>query len=1136
MSNPRYNAKPSKNHLILHFDDRTIAKGEDYKRRKKVLHWFFNSEEHLEATVSGTGGNVYRTHLHLKNHNTEVKLSRCSCPVGADCKHAAALLLTYIDSLDSVPDDEPQNSGLSRAMRLKLEELAELFHGESFDPDHASSAIPSAVGLTKTYKPRTALIYVIEPDNWRTRPSIAMRGMSLLADGGFGLDTPFAIERLLESQPPAYASPEDLEIAKLWQTVESHGSSNFYYSRDSRRIHPDLFEVLFKRVLQSGRCYLSNQYSQPLNLGPRLQGQLIWKSETENTFRLQVEAVRISTETGEAKRIQCLRWNTPWYLDRDENLCGPVSTNINADALDSILLMPPVTTKEASIMSVALIELELADRIPAPPGAIPVVVKMIPPAPVLKLESVRTIKPLHSGGKIFATAGEQLRTLTLSPAFERALQPPAAEKSNGPIVVEKYDESAREKMGDALLSRGFVEITLEDIETSLYQSGKMERYFVQTNPQQWLDFDSDEIAHLRRLGFQISELTEDQIQPSAIDFDDLEMEVSNERNWWFSLALNIDINGKKVALLPVLLSAIRGLANAGNISDSIEQLNYKGKFVANLADGGVVTLPFERIRSLLLSLEEMFKGRTFKDAADVSVLQVSQLFADTNLVQAHWVGAKKVFDLVERLKKLHKIELVDPPKKFGTTLRPYQLEGLSWLQILAEQKLGGILADDMGLGKTVQLLAHVCLQRENRKLTAPFLVVCPTSVLPNWLAECEKFAPHLKVMSFHGKDRSAISAEMKKADLVITTYPILHRDVDSLSDIEWHGIALDEAQAIKNHATKLSQAARSLKAKYRFCLSGTPVENHLGELWSQFQFLLPGILGDQTRFRDMFRNPIEREGNVERKQLLARRIRPFVLRRTKKEVAKELPDKIYIEQKIELGGSQRDLYEIVRLASSKQIRKEIAQKGFKNSHIMILDALLKLRQVCCDPRLVKLTAARKVTQSDKLDELLMMLEQLRDEERKVLVFSQFTSMLDLIAAELTEREFKFVTIAGATRDRRKPVQEFQEGDAQVFLISLKAGGTGLNLTAADVVIHYDPWWNPAAEEQATDRAHRIGQTKTVFVYKLIAQGTIEQKMLDMQARKRQLAGSIYDEKGNVSLNFSESDLEALLAPLEGTVL
>ncbi|MDR3616545.1 MAG: DEAD/DEAH box helicase [Candidatus Obscuribacterales bacterium] len=1132
MSNPRYNAKPSKNHLILYFDDRTIAKGEDYKRRKKVLHWFFNTDEHLEATVSGTGGNVYRTHLHLKNHNTEVKLSRCSCPVGVDCKHAAALLLTYIDSLDAVQDGETQNSGLSRGMRLKLEELAELLHGESVDPERASSLPPSSVRPSKTYKPRTTLIYVIEPDNWRTRPSIAMRGMSLLADGEFGLETPFAIERLLESQPPAYASPEDLEIAKLWQTVESHGSSNFYYSRDSRRIHPELFEVLFKRVLQSGRCYLPKQYSRPLKLGPRLKGQLAWKNETDNTFRLQMEALG-STEKGESRRIHCLRWNTPWYLDLDENLCGPVTSDINADALDAILLMPPATAKEASIMSVSLNELELADRIPAPPGALPVVVKMIAPAPVLKLESVRTLKPLHSGSKVFAAAGEQLRALTLSPAFERVLQAPAVEKVNGPIIVEKYDENAGEKMGEALLERGFVEIKIEDIESSLYQSGKMERYFVQTSPQQWLDFDSDEIAHLRQLGFQISELTEDQIQPNAIEFEDLEMEVSNERNWWFSLALNIDISGKKVALLPVLLSAIRGLANAGNISDSIEQLNYKGKFVANLADGGVVTLPFERIRGLLLSLEEMFKGRSFKDATDVSVLQVSQLFADAGLAQAPWVGAKKIFDLVERVKKLHKIELVDAPRNFGTTLRPYQLEGLSWLQILAEQELGGILADDMGLGKTVQLLAHVCLQKENRKLTAPFLVVCPTTVLPNWLAECEKFAPHLKVMSFHGKDRSAVTAEMKKADLVITTYPILHRDVDSLNNIEWQGIALDEAQAIKNHATKLSQAARSLKAKYRFCLSGTPVENHLGELWSQFQFLLPGILGDQTRFRDTFRNPIEREGSTERKQLLARRIRPFVLRRTKQEVAKELPEKIYIEQKIELGGSQRDLYEIVRLASSKQIRKEIAQKGFKHSHIMILDALLKLRQVCCDPRLVKLTAARKVTQSDKLDELLVMLEQLRDEERKVLVFSQFTSMLDLIAAELTEREFKFVTITGATRDRRKPVREFQEGEAQVFLISLKAGGTGLNLTAADVVIHYDPWWNPAAEEQATDRAHRIGQTKTVFVYKLIAQGTIEQKMLDMQSRKRQLAGSIYDEKGNVSLNFSESDLEALLAPLDG---
>jgi SNF2 family DNA or RNA helicase len=337
---------------------------------------------------------------------------------------------------------------------------------------------------------------------------------------------------------------------------------------------------------------------------------------------------------------------------------------------------------------------------------------------------------------------------------------------------------------------------------------------------------------------------------------------------------------------------------------------------------------------------------------------------------------------------------------------------------------------------------------------------------------------------------------------------------------------------IKNSTSQVSQAVASIPANHRFCLTGTPIENHLGELWTQFRFLLPGLLGDQTSFKKNFRRPIEEFGDVERKAVLTKRIRPFTMRRTKNEVAADLPEKTTIIETIELEGAQRDLYETVRLASTKQVRTEIAEKGFKQSQIMILDALLKLRQVCCDPRLVKLTAARKVNKSTKLELLTAKILELAEEDRKVLVFSQFTSMLDLIALELQKLGIEFVQLRGDTTDRANPVSRFQTGKVPVFLISLKAGGTGLNLTAADTVIHYDPWWNPAVEQQATDRAHRIGQTKNVFVYKLIAQGTIEQRMLELQERKQALASSILDETAGHSMSFSEQDLEYLLGPID----
>jgi SNF2 family DNA or RNA helicase len=315
------------------------------------------------------------------------------------------------------------------------------------------------------------------------------------------------------------------------------------------------------------------------------------------------------------------------------------------------------------------------------------------------------------------------------------------------------------------------------------------------------------------------------------------------------------------------------------------------------------------------------------------------------------------------------------------------------------------------------------------------------------------------------------------------------------------------------------------------CLTGTPLENHLGELWSLFHFLMPGFLGDTDTFRRLYRTPIEKRGDEPRRRSLARRIRPFVLRRTKEQVAVELPPKTEMVENVEIGGAQGDLYETVRAAMDQRVRAEIAARGLNQSQIVVLDALLKLRQVCCDPRLLKLDAAKKVKDSAKLARLLDMLEQLLAEGRRVLLFSQFTSMLELIEPELKARGIAYVKLTGETRDRKKPVDAFQSGKAPLFLISLKAGGTGLNLTAADTVIHYDPWWNPAVENQATDRAHRIGQDKPVFVYKLIVAGSVEEKIAALQASKAALAAGVLGEGGAASAQLTQEDVAALFEPL-----
>jgi SNF2 family DNA or RNA helicase len=491
-----------------------------------------------------------------------------------------------------------------------------------------------------------------------------------------------------------------------------------------------------------------------------------------------------------------------------------------------------------------------------------------------------------------------------------------------------------------------------------------------------------------------------------------------------------------------------------------------------------------------------------------------------------WLGGERLRELGRKLHDFDGIRPVDVPAGLTAQLRPYQHAGLSWMQFLREYGFGGILADDMGLGKTIQTLAHILAEQEAGRLDAPALVVAPTSLMGNWQAEAARFAPGLRVLLLHGKDRKASFDRIGSADLVLTTYALLGRDEPALRRHRYHLLILDEAQYIKNSRSKAAQTVRLLDARHRLCLTGTPVQNHLGELWSQFHFLMPGLLGDDKQFNAMFRKPIEQRGDAQRKDLLARRVKPFMLRRTKDKVATELPPKTEIVLPIELDGAQRDLYETVRVAMDKKVRDAIDTRGLARSQIVILDALLKLRQVCCDPRLLDAAANAG---SAKLDTLLDLLDTLLSEGRSVLVFSQFTSMLALIGAALDERGIAFVQLTGDTADRAAPVAAFQRGDVSVFLISLKAGGVGLNLTAADTVIHYDPWWNPASENQATDRAWRIGQDQPVFVYKLIAQGTLEEKIQDMQRRKGELANAVLDAEGGLAAAIGRDDLQVLFA-------
>ena len=551
------------------------------------------------------------------------------------------------------------------------------------------------------------------------------------------------------------------------------------------------------------------------------------------------------------------------------------------------------------------------------------------------------------------------------------------------------------------------------------------------------------------------------------------------------------------------------------------------RFYLPLTDGRKLALAADRFLPLVLALHSLHLSGSLAGGSKKVRLSQAEVVPLLGLESESFLfrGA----DNLRRLANLLQLQgLTAPvlPPTFHATLRPYQAQGVAWLDLLRESGLGGVLADDMGLGKTIQILALIALEKQRGRLTSPVLVVAPTSLMTNWSAEAQKFAPDLKVLVLHGPDRKERFAVIAEHDLVLTTYPLIARDREVLLTREWHVAVLDEAQTIKNPDAATTRWLRDIKAAHRFCLTGTPMENHLGELWSIMSFANPGYLGDKAAFSRQWRTPIEKRGDKIRSAALAQRVKPFLLRRTKAEVAAELPAKSEIVETIALEGPQRDLYDSIRLSMSRKVREAIADRGLAKSHIVVLEALLRMRQACCDPALLKLGDGVE-RPSAKLERLMEMVSELLSEGRKIIIFSQFTSMLDIIRKRFDADGLRYSLLTGDTKDRKAAIDTFQNGPSDIFLISLKAGGVGLNLTAADTVIIFDPWWNPAVEEQAIDRAHRIGQEKAVFVYRLVAADTIEEKMSELKARKRALAGSLFERDGQIASALTEDDVKAL---------
>ena len=570
-----------------------------------------------------------------------------------------------------------------------------------------------------------------------------------------------------------------------------------------------------------------------------------------------------------------------------------------------------------------------------------------------------------------------------------------------------------------------------------------------------------------------------------------------------------------------------GGAQFGDVTVSLPQLLRalrQGEETVRLEDGSLGIIPEDWMKKFgLLAGLGRIEGNHLRFTRSQAGLLDALLAAEPA------VTTDGVYERVrQELRSFAGIRPADPPPAFSGELRGYQRDGLGWLYFLLRFGFGGCLADDMGLGKTIQALALLESRREQRaknetNLSRPSLVVVPRSLIFHWQKEAARFAPKLKILDHTGGGRLKPGQHFQEYDVVLTTYGTLRRDVLQFKGLRFDYCILDEAQAIKNAGTLSAKAVRLLCADHRLAMSGTPVENHLGELWSLFEFLNPGMLGSASVFGRAGRNP-----DADTRSVLARALRPFILRRTKGEVARELPAKTEQTIYCDLEPRDRKQYDELRDYYRARLLKTGQGDGMSQIKFEVLEALLRLRQAACHPGLID--KSKIAESSSKIDTLLAQLDQVLDEGHKTLVFSQFTSLLAIVRRRLDNASIAYAYLDGRTRDRQAPVEQFQnDPNVKLFLISLKAGGLGLNLHSAEYVYLLDPWWNPAVEAQAIDRAHRIGQTRHVFAYRLIARNTVEEKVLELQQSKRDLADAIITADNSLLHNLTREDLELLLS-------
>ncbi len=1059
-------AELTKKDIRDNFKSRDYTRGLSYYEQGKVLKYdiYGNVEEGIVIRSKVSGTQIYHQTIELNDFEDLEIESDCSCPVGYNCKHAVAVLLEVINHNHVFENKDVSHLWLEKFMTIQKEKESK------------------RVSNLDTF----LMLRVFED----TKSDFNFYKGKILKNGLPSKGTTISKDNMF------YYAQYDWKYEFLTEDDRTlisqlHNTQNIY---DNYCFEGEYGTLILKKLCESKRCFFRKSIS-PLVFSDTVKVLTFrWK---ENEAGGQLVSNLTENEFLIPKTIP------PLYIDIHKNTLHKIETTYSISELECMLEAP--TFSNDKINEIAHTILQESPKITFPlPASFEIEEIAVTPIPTLFLYGMK-----QQMGMVYV--------MELHFLYDRHQIASHPIKEDDIFLTNNVNIKIIRDSKAERLAREAIEVYGFETNSQMLGYSSPANPTMQTAIERWRNFTKEGIPKLSEEGWNIEIDESFNFNFEYMEEITVESAEGDDTNPWFELSFTVEIGGCSVALVPIVASILHEF-------DTIESL--PKKLNLEIEEGRYLHVNAEEIKPILKTIFELFDKKEGDNLVikpyDAHLLELDE---QSNII---WKGTKELKDLSQKLKNFEGIESVPPSTKLQAKLREYQQFGLDWLNFLYTFKFSGILADDMGLGKTVQTLAFLQLLKERGEMKGSTLIVMPTSLMGNWKNEIEKFTPNLTYLELYGSDRATKFREINDYDIILTTYALAQRDQAKYDAHTFFYIVLDEAQKIKNPKTKLAVAIKGFKSSHKLALSGTPIENHLGELWSIFDFLMPGFLDNLSFFRSYYQNPIEQDRDMSKRKLLNKKVAPFILRRTKDEVVTELPPKTEIIKKAIFGKKQATLYENIRISMEAKVKDVIKGKGLSRSHITILDALLKLRQVCCHPQLLKLDSAKDVHDSTKLEMFLELIDELHEEGRKVLVFSQFTSMLSIIEEEIKKRKISYTKLTGATRKREEVISKFTNGDVSIFLISLKAGGVGLNLVEADTVIHYDPWWNPAVENQATDRAYRIGQDKPVFVYKLIVENSIEEQILTLQEKKKSLQEGIYQGKEQSDDKFSGEELMALL--------